>query len=218
MACGSLRVRVYAGKDPITGRQRWLSHNVPAGPTAVEDAEALCRRLLTRIRQQRHPRIDIMLDELLDQHLNLMYAGEHTRRSHRWMVAKHVRPILGRVKITAVTPQVLDLFYAELRRCRDHCDHPPGEHECRPLHPATVRKIHYVISGAYRRAVRWGWIDQSPTRDAEPPPKPHPDPQPPTPAEAARILDAAWADPNLGPLVWLAMVTGARRGELCALR
>jgi integrase len=66
--------------------------------------------------------------------------------------------------------------------------------------------------------VRWGWIDRSPTGDAEPPSKPHPEPQPPTPAEAARILDAAWADPDLGPLVWLAMVTGARRGELCALR
>lgn len=34
---------------------------------------------------------------------------------------------------------------------------------------------------------------------------------PPTEAEA-------WRDPDLGPLVWLAMATGARRGELCALR
>ncbi|HEV2784113.1 MAG TPA: hypothetical protein VGX25_32400 [Actinophytocola sp.] len=66
--------------------------------------------------------------------------------------------------------------------------------------------------------MRWGWIDRSPTPDAEPPPKPHPNPQPPTPAEAARILNAAWADPDLGLLVWLAMITGARRGELCALR
>jgi integrase len=28
----------------------------------------------------------------------------------------------------------------------------------------------------------------------------------------------AWKDPDLGPLVWVAMATGARRGELCALR
>jgi integrase len=63
-----------------------------------------------------------------------------------------------------------------------------------------------------------GWIDRSPTPDAEPPPKPRPAPKPPTPAEAARIVNAAWADLDLGLLVWLAMVTGARRGELCALR
>ena len=28
----------------------------------------------------------------------------------------------------------------------------------------------------------------------------------------------AWKDPDWGMLVWLAMVTGVRRGELCALR
>ena len=36
--------------------------------------------------------------------------------------------------------------------------------------------------------------------------------------EAGRILAAAWADPDWGALVWLALVTGVRRGELCGLR
>jgi integrase len=40
----------------------------------------------------------------------------------------------------------------------------------------------------------------------------------PTAEEAARILNEAWKDPQWGTLVWLAMTTGARRGELCALR
>jgi hypothetical protein len=66
--------------------------------------------------------------------------------------------------------------------------------------------------------VRWRWIDHSPTSEATAPPTPHPTPQPPTPAEAARIVTGAWQDPDVGPLVWLAMATGARRGELCALR
>lgn len=88
----------------------------------------------------------------------------------------------------------------------------------RPLPPATIRKIHYLISGAYHRALRWHWIDHSPTSEADSPPKPHPEPQPPTPAEASQIVHAAWAHPDLSPLVWLAMVTDARRGELCALR
>jgi len=38
-------------------------------------------------------------------------------------------------------------------------------------------------------------------------------------AEAARIVTAAWeADPDWGAFVWLAMTTGPRRSELCALR
>jgi integrase len=51
----------------------------------------------------------------------------------------------------------------------------------------------------------------------EPPPAPTPQPKPPTPAEAARILNEASKDPDWGALIWTAMTTGARRGELCAL-
>lgn len=182
------------------------------------EAEAACRRLLDRVRERRTPRPDVSVSELVDRHLVLLHATEITRRSHRRMAGKHIHPLLGRLALTAVTPEILDNFYAELRRCRDHCRHPTAGHVCRPLAPATVRKLHHLLSGAYHRAVRWGWLDRSPTADAEPPLKPRPAPRPPTPAEAARILTAAWADPDLGVLVWLAMITGARRGELCALR
>lgn len=70
----------------------------------------------------------------------------------------------------------------------------------------------------FRRAVRWGWIDRRPTSEATAPPPSHPEPLPATPAEAARILEEVWKEPDLGPLVWVAMATGARLGELCALR
>jgi integrase len=221
---GSLRVRVYAGIHPVTGRQHNLSHTIPDGPTALADAEAACRRLVDQVRDRRRPRTDVTLSELLDRHIGLVHATDTTRRSYRHTVTKHLQPRLGHLRLAAVTPEVLDYLYAALRRCRDHCDgrrdgrQREDGHRCRPLQPATIRKIHYLISGTYRRAVRWGWIDRNPATDAAPPHVPHPEPQPPTPAEAARILTAAWADPDLGPLVWLAMATGARRGELCALR
>jgi integrase len=211
-------VRVYAGLDPVTHRQRALTHTIPDGPTALEDAEAACRRLLTQVRENRQPRTDITLGQLLARHLATMHGSDTTRYSYQCMITKHVQPLLGRLAITAVTGEVLDHFYAELLRCRDHCRKPRAGHRCWPLAPATVRKIHYLVSGAYRRAVRWHWLDHNPAADAEPPPKPRPEPQPPTAEEAARIMAAAWRHPDLGPLVWLAMVTGARRGELCALR
>ncbi|MFL6119814.1 tyrosine-type recombinase/integrase [Actinophytocola sp.] len=221
---GSLRVRVYAGTHPVTGRQHNLSHTVPDGPTAHAGAEAACRRLVDQVRDRRRPRSDLTVTELLDRHVDLVHATDTTRRSYRHTVTKHLQPRLGHLRLSAVTAEVLDYLYAVLRRCRDHCDNrrngrqPEDGHRCRPLQPGTIRKIHYLVSGAYRRAVRWGWIDRNPAADAAPPRVPHPEPHPPTPAEAARILTAAWADPDLGPLVWLAMATGARRGELCALR
>jgi integrase len=58
----------------------------------------------------------------------------------------------------------------------------------------------------------------NPVELASPPAKGPPEPNPPSPAEAARLLDEAWTDLDWGTLVWLTMTTGARRGELCALR
>ncbi len=52
------------------------------------------------------------------------------------------------------------------------------------------------------------------------PPRPGPaDLRPPTPEEVSRLLEVAYqADPDFAVLLWLAATTGARRGELCALR
>jgi integrase len=77
-----------------------------------------------------------------------------------------------------------------------------------------------LLSGAFKKAIKkWKWLSHNPCVDADPPSASAPDPTPPTPAQAAAILNAAWAkDEDWGTLTWLAMTTGARRGELCALR
>lgn len=79
---GSLRVRVYAGINPVTGRAHHLRETVLAGPTALADAEAACRRLLDQVRERRQPRTDVTVTELVDRHLALLHATEITRRSH----------------------------------------------------------------------------------------------------------------------------------------
>lgn len=164
----------------------------------------------------------------------MIEAEETTKRTYRGYLDKHVRPLIGGEKVGAIDADILDSFYAELRRCRDHCrgrptvkHHTVGKHECdkrcrrhkcKPLAAWTIRKIHFIISGAYKRAVRWKWVSVNPAPNAEPPSAPPPDPQPPSAEDAARILKEAWKDPDFGPLIWLAMTTGARRGELCAVR
>ncbi|MEU7960721.1 LacI family DNA-binding transcriptional regulator [Micromonospora humida] len=49
---GSLRVRVYAGIDPASGRRRYLTETVPAGPAAARHAESVRSRLLDTVRRQ----------------------------------------------------------------------------------------------------------------------------------------------------------------------
>ena len=216
---GSLRVKVYAGLHRVTGRPRYIGETIADGPLQREQAEEACRRLLSRVRRGRLLHSHAPVDDLLNRHLAMAHGSEHTRQSQTQMAAKHLRPFIGTLPLRSVTPEKLEHLYAELLRCREHCPpQPAAGHMCRPLHPTTVRKLHYVVSAAFRRAVRWDWLDHSPTPDVELPSQPPPQPQPPSPVEAAQILNEAWKHPDLGPIVWLAMATGARRGELCALR
>src|SRR5438034_8973074 len=68
-------------------------------------------------------------------------------------------------------------------------------------------------------AVRWQMITDNPATHASPPRPVRPRVQAPTPDDVARLLAAAQAeDPEFALYLRLAAVTGARRGELCALR
>ena len=185
---GALRVRVYAGKDPVTGRRRDLVEVIPSGPKAAGQAEEALTRLLGQVDEQRQPRTSITVNQLLDQHVEMSTWEHSTRETYIGYANKHIRPLIGTVQVGALDARVFDSFHAELRRCRDHCgrkryvDHRtphPHEcdsrcrmHQCRPLGAATIRQIHFILSGALKRAVRWGWVTTNPIIRAETPPVP----------------------------------------------
>jgi integrase len=79
--------------------------------------------------------------------------------------------------------------------------------------------MHFILRGALGLGVRWRWVSVNASTDARPPSLTPPDPTPPTPKQAAALLARTWEkDPDWGCLLWVAMTTGPRRGELCALR
>ena len=116
----------------------------------------------------------------------------------------------GLLSLTRVDVEILDSFYSELRRCRDHCGgrrpavsrtSEDKSHVCRGLANSTVRQIHWITSGALDRAVVWQWIAVDPAERANKPSLPHPDPKPPTAAKAARLVERALIrDPDWGAL------------------
>jgi integrase len=231
---GALRVRVYAGQDPLTKKRHTLVETIPAGPKAAKLARAARDRMIREVEEKRNPRTSATVDQLLERYLDQFAGGPNTLELYRGHVRNHISPLLGHLKVGELDVETLDSFYAVLRRCRTHCtdrrtidhrvrghhdcDERCRPHECRPLAPTTIRHIHFILSGAYKRAVRWRWVSVSPTSQAEPPPAPKPNPQPPSASESARIINAAWRDPEWGAFLWLAMATGARRGELCGIR
>jgi integrase len=52
---GALRVRVYAGRDPLTKRDHYLVEIVPPGPEAAAEAEKVPTRFLHQVDEQRSP-------------------------------------------------------------------------------------------------------------------------------------------------------------------
>ncbi len=231
---GALRVRVYAGTDPITGKRHNLVETVPPGPAAAREAEKVRTKLLNQVDEQRNPRTRATVSQLLDRYLEVLDVELTTHQAYEGYIRNHIQPLLGDLELSRLDGEILDSFYATLRRCRTHCrgrrkvdHHSPDTHKCdarcvphkcRPLATATLHQIHGILSGACKRAVRWRWIAVNPLDQVDAPSPGRPNPQPPTSAQAARIATAAWADLDWGMLIWLAMVTGARRGELCGLR
>jgi integrase len=87
------------------------------------------------------------------------------------------------------------------------------------MKPATIQRIHSVMSSALDLAVRYEWADRNMARNASPPHPRKREPDPPTPEQAARLLNLVWAeDEEFGLYLWTAFTTGARRGEVSALR
>ena len=205
---GALRVVVYAGKDPLTGRRHYLREVVPAGPKASTEADRVMRRLAAQVDERRHPRTNATLDQLLDRYLETLDVGRTTHRMYGKYLEKHVRPFVGRLKAGAVDAEVLDSLYAELRRCRTHCTGSGGldhrtlrehacdgrcrSHACRPLSSTTIRHIHFVLRGAYEKGVRWRWVGTNPVLSVSAPAPRKPEPRPPSAEEAARLVDHAW--------------------------
>jgi integrase len=202
---------VYAGVDPVTSRRHDLTETIPAGPKAGVQAE----QALTRL--PRNPRTNATVNQLLDRYFAMVDAEQTTTRTYVGYARKHIRPLLGELKVGAVDGDVLDSFYAELRRCRQHCggrryvehwtsrphecDGRCGRHQCTPLAASTIRQIHFILSGAYKRAVRWRWVATNPVRQAEPPAAPTPNPRPPrrrtlpgsSPRHGGNLTGARWS-------------------------
>lgn len=231
---GALRVKLYAGTDPLSGRRHYLRETVPAGVNAEAEAEKVRIRLVNEVNERRNPRTSATVNQLMDRYLELLDVDTTTKQRYEGVIRTHVRPLLGRVPLARLDAETFDSFYKTLRTCRTHCggrkfvehrtqsEHECTEkcrvHKCKPLSAGTIRKIHWCLSGALRDALRWKWITVNPLDQAEAPKGAAPDPKPPTPDEAVAIVNKAFEDLRWGMFVWLAMTTGARRGEMCALR
>jgi integrase len=171
-----------------------------------------------------------------------------TVANYRGAIDRYILPNLGRAKVHEVDAATLDTLYARVRATGGKCRHcwrrirrgepalragvryrpQPGaeeaihEPDCAsgwPVSASAVREMHTVLSGAFKQAVIWGWAGHNPAKLATPPAAGRAEVAPPDAEGVARLLTTATEqDPELGLFLRLAVVLGARRGELIALK
>jgi len=203
---GNWRLRAYVGRDPLTDSPIQITRSFHGTERTARRALA---KLVTEVEAGQFDRTRATVGELLDRWLEHIEASGKARpttmQGYRSRIEHRIRPALGRVKLTKLDPATLDAWY---RRWL-------GE----GLSSSTVHGHHAILSAACRQAVKWGWIDRAPTdRASAPTPRP-PEMRVPTPAQLTALVQAAEKrDPVLAAAIALAALTGARRGELIALR
>jgi len=127
----------------------------------------------------------------------------------RELIRLHIKPRIGAVKLQELKPADLAEFYATLSR--------EGRIRGGKLSPATIGQIHRIAHRAFGHAVAWAAVRTNVAAVARPPKKI---------AEEVQILTAEQVDAvltetvglPLHPIIVVALGTGARRGEIMALR
>jgi integrase len=249
-----LQVQVYAGRDPLTGRKRWVSRQVPGQTKAsYRQAKKVEAELLEQVdrgeqRGSRSTTVGELVERWVAWRQQVRPISPVTVANYRGAIDRYILPALGRAKVREIDAATLDALYAQVRahggKCRvcwqrirrggaplragERYRPGPGageqvhEPDCargRPLSASAVREVHTVLSGAFKQAMAWGWAGHNPAKLATPPTTGRTGVSPPDAASVARLLTAAMAeDPELGLFLRLAVVLGARRGELLGLK
>jgi len=200
---GRWLVSVYVGRDG-SGKRTDKTRTVRG---TKREAERVLREMLRRkdAGEPLEP-TRITVGEYLDRWLEAA-AGPRVRprtfEGYRYLLARHVRPRLGRERLAAVTPLRLQEFYGALREAGCSAD--------------AIRKTHGVLRAAFRQAVRWRLLPASPTADVEVPKWRRRQMRALAPEEAERFRQAAAAHPE-GLLFLFLLATGMRPEEALGLR
>ena len=132
-----------------------------------------------------------------------------TRASYERMLQR-VYPYIGAVKVKDIRPIALENMLTELRK---------WTRRGKPIQETTVQKYLTVVSAVLSDAKRNEIIQKNPARMIDLPDTEHREQFIPTPEQAKEFLDGLVDEPWQYKVYYLlAVYTGCRRGELCALK
>jgi integrase len=200
-------VRVYIGRDS-QGRRHYFSETVKG---SLKDAR---KRLTEKIGEKDAGRLikasRITLNEYLDKWLESAVSSRvrpNSLHHYKMRMKFQVRPHLGHYRLEAITPMHVQNLVTKL--------HQQG------LASTTIKKVHAILSSAFKQAVKWRILQSNPAegvevaREAKNESKKHM--RTLTPEQAAKFLTSLSGDRYFA-LFLLAIMGGFRPEEYLGLR
>lgn len=197
----------------LDGKRRQRMESCGKG-ASEEDA-----RLRLRDREQQRDQgiiVDCSNDSVSQYMAKWMQLGKldrspSTHERYDQLLRLYILPVLGRQKLTKLRPMQIQSLLNTLRESGRRDGKTGG------LAPKTVKHIHDLLRAALNQAVRWQILAINPATLVQPPKVPKPSIHVASPNDIARLL-AAINDSYYRIPILIAMATGMRRGEVCALR
>lgn len=108
------------------------------------------------------------LDELLEEYVQTYGVNTwalSTYEARKAMIENYISPIIGDMKLTDITPRVMDQYYRNLLQVKSVAvkfHNPRTEF----VTPSRIREIHKLLSTAFKHAVKWDLISRNPVENA----------------------------------------------------
>ena len=137
-----------------------------------------------------------------------------TLEGYRNYIENYIKPQLGGKQVSLITTQDVQRMYRRLKsggRVREDVD------GSKRLSDSTVRHIHTMLHGAMKAAVQAHIIPKNPTENATVPKSNYKPMQVLNEQELDTFLQAVQKDDTWRDFFYTELMTGLRRGEICAL-
>jgi len=213
----SWSIVLYTGRDPQTGKKRYQWHSVKGTKKQAEkELASLINRLETgNYIKPTKTTVGLFLEQWLVDYASTNTAPRTFER-YAEIVRTHLIPNLGSITLTQLKPEHLQSYYAhELTSGR--LNGKGG------LSAQTVKHHHRILSEALNHAVKWGLVTRN-VANAVDPPRPVKKEMAtlqaediPQLLEEAKKMEEESSIPYY-TIIYTALHTGMRRGEILALR
>ena len=209
---GHYEITIELGLDPSTKKRKRMKRVFKGTASdAKVEMDRLLRDLCYGVDVGHGLTVQAYLEKWLDVYVTPKLAAKSIR-SYSQLLRMHVIPYLGAMKLENLNPLHLQQHVNRLLKSGRKDGREGG------LSYRTVQYTHRVLHKALSSAVAWQLLSRNPASAVALPPRPPRVDMTPLTEEQTRILLMEVAKTRFYGVVFVAIMTGLRRGEVLGLR